>query len=128
MHHAYLRERKTSDRYKETDQAGFSVCFDELMGDHREAAFVIEQDGDSIKFVGYTLPKHGTMFEVGEIRNAFLAQAMGNSDFEDRDREKLSSYLTERFVDNKTIRRSKELADETRSVYKYKPVALKTKP
>src|SRR5271169_6392211 len=128
MHHAYLRKRKASDHYKETDQAGFLVCFDELMGDHGEAAFVIEQDGDSIKFVGYTLPKHGTTFENGEIRNAFLAQAMGSSDFEDKDREKLSSYLTKRFVDDKTIGRAKELADETRSVYKYKPVALKTKP
>jgi len=84
----------------------------------REVALVVEKDNENAKIVGYTLPREGEVFGDGEVRNAFLSQSMGGDRFEDSDREKLSSYLN-------VCRLSKR---ETRSVYKYKPVALKTKP
>src|SRR5271156_3382167 len=83
-----------------------------------EVALILEQAGDITKIVGYTLLRRGEDFDEGEIRNAFLSQAMDGSQFEDSDREKLGSYLNE-CVGKKT---------KTRSVFKYKPVALKTKP
>src|SRR5271168_3209266 len=87
-----------------------------------EVALVVERDGEAIKFVSYTLPRRGENFEEGELRNAFLAQGMGNKCFEDSDREILSAYL------NASVLGKKEDDQETRSVYKYKPVALKTRP
>jgi len=86
-----------------------------------EVALVVEQDGDATKIVSYTLPRRGEVFEEGEVRNAFLAQAMGGERFEDSDRENLSQYLDTCVVKEKGVQ-------ETRSVYKYKPVALKVKP
>ena len=83
---------------------------------------MVERDGDAIKFVSYTLPRRGEEFEEGEIRNAFLAQAMGNECFEDSDREILTTYL------NASVLEKSEGVQGTRSVYKYKPVALKTRP
>jgi hypothetical protein len=62
------------------------------------------------------------MFEEGEVRNVFLSQAMGDERFEDSERELLSGYL------NKCVLPKSEKKQVTRSVYKYKPVALKTKP
>ena len=82
---------------------------------------MVEQDGDATKIVSYTLPRRGEVFEEGEVRNAFLAQAMGGKRFEDSDRENLSQYLDTCVVKEKGVQ-------ETRSVYKYKPVALKVKP
>src|SRR5271156_205347 len=87
-----------------------------------EVALVVERDGEAIKFVSYTLPRRGENFEEGELRNAFLAQGMGNKCFEDSDREILSAYL------NASVLGKKKDDQETRSVYKYKPVALKTRP
>ena len=87
-----------------------------------EVALVVEQDGDATKFVSYTLPRWGNSFEDGEIRNAFLSQAMENRCFKDSDRELLSKYLDACVLSE--IGRKQE----TRSVYKYKPVTLKTKP
>src|SRR5271170_5331815 len=87
-----------------------------------EVALVVERDGEAIKFVSYTLPRRGEDFEEGELRNAFLAQGMGNKCFEDSDREILSAYL------NASVLGKKKDDQETRSVYKYKPVALKTRP
>ena len=58
-----------------------------------EVALVVERDGEAIKFVSYTLPRRGDNFEEGELRNAFLAQSIGNRCFEDSDREILSAYL-----------------------------------
>ena len=54
---------------------------------------MVEQDGETVKFVSYTLPRRGEEFEQGEVRNAFLAQAMGNECFEDSEREVLTTYL-----------------------------------
>src|SRR5271154_2688597 len=87
-----------------------------------EVALVVERDGEAIKFVSYTLPRRGENFEEGELRNVFLAQGMGNKCFEDSHREILSAYL------NASVLGKKEDDHETRSVYKYKPVALKTRP
>jgi len=92
------------------------------MEEKGEAAFVIEQVENLTKFVGYTLPRKGTEFKDGEVRNAFLAQTMIDSKFEDEDRRLLSCYL-----DNATIGRE-SVGNEKRSVFKYKPVAIKTRP
>jgi len=83
---------------------------------------VVEQDGETVKFVSYTLPRRGEEFEQGEVRNAFLAQAIGSERFEDSEREVLTTYL------NASVLERSDEVQETRSVYKYKPVALKTKP
>lgn len=96
------------------------------MDEEGETAVVLEHEGDDCKIVGYTLPKEGKVFQTGEIRNAFLAQAMGNPQFEDTDREVLSKYLG-----NATLPaavNSQEVVEEVRSIYKYKPVALKVRP
>ena len=87
-----------------------------------EVALVVEQDGEATKIVSYTLPRRGEVFEEGEVRNAFLSQAMEDKRFEDSERELLSGYLNECVLPK---RGGKQV---TRSVYKYKPVALKTKP
>src|SRR5271168_108951 len=83
-----------------------------------EVALVVEQQDEKAKIVGYTLPKGGEVFEDGEVRNAFLSQSMECEHFEDSDREKLLGYLNACVL-------SKQ---KTRSVYKYKPVAVKIKP
>ena len=72
-------------------------------------------------------------FEEGEVRNAFLVQSMTDPLFEDRDREVLTNFLGERTWLSKGSKRN-EVRDvllnegTLRSVYKYKPVALKVKP
>src|SRR5271168_574510 len=83
-----------------------------------EVALVVEQQDEKAKIVGYTLPKRGEVFEDGEVRNAFLSQSMECEHFEDSDREKLLGYLNACVL-------SKQ---KTRSVYKYRPVAVKIKP
>ena len=88
------------------------------MLDCGEVALVVEQEGEKAKIVEYTLPKDGESFGVGEVRNAFLSQSMECDHFEDLDREKLMSYLDVCVLSKR----------EQRSVFKYKPVALKTKP
>jgi hypothetical protein len=94
--------------------------------DQGEAAFMIEADKNDVKIVGYTLPKQGKIFRRSEVRNAFLAQTMLNPIFEEWDRNLLSQYLNNMIVpmavNNQTI------AEDVRSVYKYKPVALKIRP
>jgi hypothetical protein len=75
-----------------------------------------------MKIVNYTIPRRGEIFEKGEIRNAFLSQAMENKCFEDPDRDLLSKYL------NGCVIQKEKGEQRTRSIYKYKPVALKTKP
>src|SRR5271163_3859534 len=92
------------------------------MLDCGEVALVVEKDGDKIKFVSYTLPRRSEKFENGEIRNAFLSLTIGNKCFEDSDRELLTTCL------NTSVLVKSNKDQETRSVYKYKPVALKTKP
>ena len=83
-----------------------------------EVALVVEHDGEKSKIVGYSLPRNEGSFGEGEVRNAFLAQSMECDNFEDLDREKLLGYLDACMLPKQ----------ETRSVFKYKPVALKTKP
>jgi hypothetical protein len=68
----YPQEGKNASSHEESSQTGFSVELDELIGDHGEVAFIIEQDGDNFKFSGYTLPRRGKVFEEGELRNAYL--------------------------------------------------------
>ena len=72
--------------------------------------------------MSYTLPRQGNSFKDGKIRNAFLSQTMENRCFKDSDRELLSKYL-DACVWSEIGRKQ-----EARSVYKYRPVALKTKP
>ena len=98
------------------------ASLDEALLNCREIALVVEQDGNATKFVSYTLPRWGNSFEDGEIRNTFLSQAIEDRCFKDSDRELLSRYLDACVLSE--IRRKQE----ARSVYKYKPVALKTKP
>ena len=91
-----------------------------------EAALILEQDGDDCKIVGYTLPKCGSSFQKDEVRNAFLAQTMGNPVFEDSDRELLSKFLEDAILS--VNMNSETVVNDVRNVYKYKPVALKTRP
>ena len=98
------------------------ASLDEALLNCGEVTLVVEQDSDVTKFVSYTLPRQGNNFENREIRNAFLSQTMENKCFEDSDRELLSKYLDACVLSE--IGRKQE----TRSIYKYKPVALKTKP
>src|SRR5271156_2669541 len=109
---------KSAGYFEPASEGGLSAYLDEAITNSGEVALILEQAGDITKIVGYTLPRRGEDFDEGEIRNAFLSQAMDGSQFKDSDREKLGSYLNE-CVGKKT---------ETRSVFKYKPVALKTKP
>ena len=74
------------------------------------------------KLVSYTLPMQGNSFEDEEIRNAFLSQTMENKCFQDSDRELLLKYL------DACVLSGKGRKQEARSVYKCKPVTLKTKP
>ena len=87
---------------------------------------IVEGNNDQYKFTGYCLPKHGNSFDNDEVRNVFLAQTMDNPVYEDTDRKVLSQYLDTVAlpidIDNKTMN------EGARSVYKYKPVALKTRP
>src|SRR5271156_2669185 len=92
------------------------------MEEKGEAAFVIEQNENLTKFVGYTIPRKGMEFKDGEVRNVFLAQTMMNSKFEDEERRLLSCYL-----DNATIGKG-PFENEKKSVFKYKSVAIKTRP
>ena len=97
-----------------------------MIEDQGELAFILEQVDDDCKIVAYTAPKRGENFQDGEVRNAFLAQAMSNKVFEDDDREILSKYL-----DTATLpvaMNNQNLVEDVRSVYKYKPVALKVRP
>jgi hypothetical protein len=104
-----------------------------LIDDQGEAAFIIEQDGETFKITGYTLPRRGKTFQEGEIRNAFLARAMESPEFEDKEREVLSAYLDRgTWSANKETKeqltRGTYLQEDVRDVYKYKPVAKKVKP
>jgi hypothetical protein len=105
-----------------------------LIKDQGEAALMIEQDEDSWKITGYTKPRKGEAFKEGEIRNAFLAQAMINEKgFEDDEREILTKYLEGGVLSKEgeaiwLIRSTKMVETDTRSIYKYKPVDKKVKP
>ena len=97
-----------------------------MIGDQGELAAMIEESDGQYKFTGYCLPKQNGVFDNDEVRNIFLAQSMDNPIFEDSDRAVLSQYLDTIAL---PIEVSKEIRNEgARSVYKYKPVALKTRP
>jgi hypothetical protein len=97
-----------------------------LIGDQGELAVKIEGSGDQWKITGYCLPKKGDCFQKDEVRNVFLAQTMENPVYEDRDREVLSQYLETVALPVEVNSQAK--SEGARSVYKYKPVALKTRP
>ena len=87
---------------------------------------IVEECDGQYKFTGYCLPKKDGSFDNDEVRNVYLSQSMSSPKFEDKDREVLSQYLD-------TIGLPVEIEKVTtsegaRSVYKYKPVALKTRP
>jgi RNase H-like domain found in reverse transcriptase len=126
MCNAYVRKRKGTRNFEESSEAGFSVGLDEAMLNCGEVALVIERDPEGMKIVGYTLPRYGSAFAEGEIRNAFLSRAIESERFEDTDREMLSRYLEESVLPRALL--GPKVPDEVKSVYKYKPVALKTKP
>ena len=96
-----------------------------------ESAFIIEDSGQGLKFVGYTQPKRGKIFEDGEIRNAYLAQTMSDKKFEDQERDILTKYLENNSwnipAHQQQLGKDTE-ANGCRSIYKYKPVAQKIKP
>jgi len=96
------------------------------MGDQGELAVIVEESDGQYKFTGYCLPKQNGSFDKDEVRNVYLAQTMDNPVYEDSDRAVLSQYLDTVAlpvdVDDQIVN------DGARSVYKYKPVALKTRP
>jgi hypothetical protein len=104
--------------------------------------FERDEETGNISVVGYTTPVNNDHFTETELRNAYLAQGIHESNLEDNDREKVDKFLFEttrepgsrethsqsRGVFEHTVINSVE--DET-SVYagkKYKPVAQKVKP
>ena len=87
---------------------------------------VVEGDSDQYKFTGYCLPKSGCSFETDEVRNIYLAQTMENPTYEDRDRVVLSQFLDTVALPIEV--NTQAVSGGARSVYKYKPVALKTRP
>ena len=133
MCHENARARESSHCFEVADERGFST-FDDLIEDQGEVAVMIEGlEEESIKITGYSLPRNLRVFEEGEIRNAFLAQLMMDPKFEDQDREVLTRFLGERTwlsKESKSCKRENICVEENglRSVYKYKPVALKVKP
>ena len=87
---------------------------------------ILEGDNDRLKIVGYASPRKGKCFQDNEIRNVFLTQTMDSPIYEDSDREVLSKYLDTVAL---PVEVSGQVIDNgARSVYKYKPVALKTRP
>lgn len=94
---------------------------------------MIEGEEGSWKITGYTKPRKSEAFKEGEIRNAFLAQAMMSREFEDNDREILAKYLEGGVLSKEEevvhlIRSTKMVETDTRSIYKYKSVDKKIKP
>lgn len=69
------------------------------MNEQGEGAFVIEGSGDDWKIMSYALPKEGNQFGKEELRNTYLAQAMGSPCFEDSEREVLLSYLADKTME-----------------------------
>ena len=97
-----------------------------MIGDQGELAMIVEGSSDQYKFTGYCLPKQGGNFGKHEVRNVFLAQTMEDPVYEDSDRAVLSQYLDTVAL---PIEVNNQVINEgARSVYKYKPVALKTRP
>ena len=98
----------------------------ELIKDQGELAILLEGSNDQWKITGYALPRIGDHFGKEEVRNVFLSQTMENPVYEDSDREILSKYLDEAMLPVGC--RNEAMVEDIKSVYKYKPVALKTRP
>ena len=96
------------------------------MGSQGELAVSLEGSGDQWKITGYVLPRGKEKFESNEIKNVFLSQTMLAPVYEDSEREVLLNYLEKGTLTGATI--YNQNFGDTRSVFKYKPVALKTKP
>ena len=97
-----------------------------MINNQGELAVILEGDNDRLKIVGYASPRKGKCFQDNEIRNVFLTQTMDSPIYEDSDREVLSKYLDTVAL---PVEVSGQVIDNgARSVYKYKPVALKTRP
>ena len=96
------------------------------MEDQGELAVILEGENDQWKITGYAFPKENEHFQDDEVRNIFLSQSMSNPIYEDSERKILSQYL-----DTMTLPvevNMQTVNSGARSVYKYKPVALKTRP
>ena len=91
-------------------------------------AVIIEGSGHQWKITDYTLPKNGKSFKNNEVRNVFLAQTMSDPVYEDSEREILSKYLDKVPLTVAANNQTRVDNEEIRRVYKYKPVALKTRP
>ena len=89
---------------------------------------IIEGSGHQWKITDYTLPKNGKSFRNNEVRNVFLAQTMSDPVYEDSEREILSKYLDKVPLTVVTNNQTRVGNEEIRRVYKYKSVALKTRP
>ena len=97
-----------------------------MITDQGELAVVIEGSDDQYEITGYCLPSQKVSFDMDEIRNIYLAQSIDNSVYKDMDRAVLSQYLDSIGL---PVNKSSETENKSaRSVYKYKPVALKTRP
>ena len=86
-----------------------------------------------MKITGYTLPRKTEKFEKREVRNAFLAQSISSPVYEDTDREQLTEFLENSAWRSEAREQNVQMSlynaeSDLRSVYKYKPVALKVKP
>ena len=130
---AYAWAQKTSNCVEKASKAGFSEPLNELINDQEEAVFMIDESDGVYKISGYTLPRKGNVFQGGEVRNAFLAQSMMSPKFKDKDRVVLSKYLDRRAMRANSesqlqLTRGSYMSEDMRSVYKYKPVALKVNP
>ena len=97
-----------------------------MIDDQGELAVKVEGSDGQWKITGYCLPKQNGCFLSDEVRNVFLAQSMETPVYEDSDREVLSQYLDTIALPVEV--NSQIVNDGARSVYKYKPVALKTRP
>ena len=97
-----------------------------MIEDQGEIALILEQEGDQCKIVKYALPKKGENFQENEVRNVYLAQTMETPVYEDTDRNILTKYLDAVALPVEVNSQMK--CDNVRNVFKYKPVALKTRP
>ena len=99
---------------------------DELLEVQREVALILENKGEVWTVEGYALPGKRDGFTSGEVRNAFLAQSMDCPGLKDPDKKLLSEYLNQGI--GSVDLNSQEVVGDMLDVFKYKPVALKTRP
>ena len=101
--------------YCRTNYTGFSSQLNELIADQGELAVVIEGSDDQYEITGYCLPSQKIVLTWMRLEIFIWC----------KDRVVLSQYLDSIGL---PVNKSSGTEDEsTRSVYKYKPVALKTR-